>query len=207
MRSLLAAAVVVALSGLILARASRAEPPQPEEPRKVADIIAAVAKEPGRRSALASLRWYLEVNGQDAITVPAGSPLTTLGQWGDHHAELGAISGLGGCKPMPEKEKKAALALLEEFGDDLTPPLRAGALAQAGKAPQAVALFTEWATARLPAAGCPSEHPMYSHRRVGLLKTATACVETLDPKSPSLAKLKKLIDRAQSCAANNHAVG
>lgn len=208
MRSLAAAVAVVATAALLLlTRSSHAEPPRPEETRKLADVIAAVAKEKGKRPALASLRWYAEVNGVEQLSVPVGSTPTSLGQWGDNHAELGAIGALAACKPMDAAAKTAALALLKEFGDDLAPPLRAAALAEAGKPDDAVALFTQWGTSHLGDGPCPGEHPMYSHRRVGHVGAALACVETLAPKSPAVARLKKVLERAKACAANNHAVG
>lgn len=204
MRSALVFAFAVAFILLSLSRASHAEPPPPMETRDVKAVLEAIKKQqPKLRAQLASVRWYVEVEEGTSVQAPVGSPLTTLGAWSADGAPLAWESA---CQPLEAPRKKAALALLAEFGEALPTKMRGVALLEQGKADEAAAIFTRIIEGALPAKGCPSEHPMYSHQRVTSISLALKCVERAAPKKDR-AKLEELLRRAESCAANNHAVG
>lgn len=177
------------------------------ENRDVKQVIAALEKQKGRRADLAAVRYFAEVYGGTMISAPVGSPLDSLGAWSDNSALMSAESSLNGCKDLPPEKQKAASALLAEFGADLPVLLRAGAMAGEGKKKEAAALFVSTLESMAPpSTDCPSEHPMYSYRRVGRMKLIIECVKTIEPKR-DVTKLDELIKRANFCAANNHAVG
>jgi len=207
MRSALAAAAVAAFAVLTLARA-RAEPPPQMEPRELDPVIAALKKEPKLKTQLASVRFYAEVFGGKSLEAPVGSPLTTLGPWGDDGALLSSEAAIASrsCGPLPAAERKAAVALLGEYAAALSPSLRGYALLEQGKAADAEALFAKLIDDALPAGACPGEHPMYSHRRIALMTMARGCLERAAPGKDRSA-YEKRIERAKSCAANNRAVG
>jgi hypothetical protein len=156
---------------------------------------------------LATVRWYAEVSHGKTLQVPVGSGATVLGPWGDNGALLAAEAELGArdCAPLSEVTKKASSALLLEFGDSLALVLHAYALMQEGKAEPAAAQLTTFIEQQLPGA-CPSEHPMYSSRRVARMSTALRCLERAAP-ARDLSKQKRLLERATVCGFNNHAVG
>ena len=84
--------------------------------------------------------------------------------------------------------------------------LHAYALLQEGKGEAAAAAqLTGFIEAQLPGS-CPSEHPMYSSRRVSRMSTALRCLERAAPGRDH-GKLKLLLERATVCGFNNHAVG
>ena len=206
MRSLLAAVSVAVVAVLLLARSVLAEPPPPLEPRPLPVVIEALTSAKGRRGDLAAARFYAEVFGATSINVPVGSSNDTLGAWGDNEALMGAEAALNGCEPLPAEQQKKASALAREFGDALPPLLRAYTLAGEGKQKEAVELFVGAFEDALPSKACPGEHPMYSGRRVRRMSGMLACIKTLAPKR-DLKKLQRLLERAESCLANNHAVG
>lgn len=206
MRNLVVGVLVMAFAVLVLARSSRAEPPPAMEPRKVADVLAALKATKAPAPTLSAVRWFAEVAHGATVDAPIGSPLHTLGPWSDNGPLLDAENALGDCAPLKEADAKAAAALLAEFGAALPPALRGMALAQAGKVDEAAALYRETTLAMLPAGACPGEHPMYSHRRASRMQRQAACLERWQPKGDHAA-VKKAVERAKACAANNHAVG
>lgn len=206
MRSPVIAALVVVFSLAVLVRSSRAEPPPMTEPRSVKDVLAALKASKADAATLSSVRWYAEVTHETTLQAPVGSPMTTLGPWSDNGPALAAESALGNCAPLAEADAKAAAALLKEFGAALPPALRGVALAQAGKVDEAAALYREATLSMLPEGACPGEHPMYSHRRAGRMARQLSCLERWQPKGDHAA-VKKAVERAKQCAANNHAVG
>jgi hypothetical protein len=207
MRAPLVALVAAVLVVVGLVQSSRAEPPPAMEPRKVTDILAALKKTKAPPDILSSVRWYADVAHGETLQVPVGSSPQTLGAWSDNGALLASERASGTCEPLGAAESKAAQALATEFGTGLPASLRGVALADAGKATEAVKVFTELGRSMFPdEAGCPGEHPMYSHRRVERLSRVRACVQRWAPKADH-ASVEKLLERAKSCAANNHAVG
>ncbi len=210
MRSALAAAAAAVFVLLTLARANfaRAEPPPAMEPRKLAAIVEALKKDPKLKPQLASVRFYGEVFRGETVMAPIGSPLTTLGPWSDDGALLLSESAISAsaCGPLGAAEKKAAVALLGEYGAALAPSLRGYALLEQGKADDAATLFAKLIDDALSDGACPGEHPMYSHRRVAKMTMALRCLERAAP-AKSRAPQEKRIERARSCATNNHAVG
>lgn len=201
--SLLAAVATLLLAAALVARSSRAEPPPPSEARDIKKVIAALKAKPALKAELASVRWAAEVVGVTQVSAPVGSSLETLGPWGDNETLLGVETG---CAPLDEKQLAAAGALLKEYGDALPVLLRAHVLGQQGKPDEAAELFSRFVTTQLPPGECPGEHPMYSHRRTGRMSRALQCLERFAPKR-DLSKEKAALRRAESCAANNHAVG
>ncbi|MBL8923682.1 MAG: hypothetical protein JNJ54_32810 [Myxococcaceae bacterium] len=191
---------------LVLARSSHAEPPPAMEPRKAGEVLAALKSTKAPAATLSSVRWFLEVTHGTVVQAPMGSPPSTLGPWGDNGPLLEAERALGDCAPLGEADAKAALALLAEYGAALPPALRGVALAQSGKVDEAAALYRETTLSMLPAGACPGEHPMYSHRRASRMQRQAACLERWEPKADHAA-VKKAVERAKACAANNHAVG
>lgn len=206
MRSPAVAALVVVFSVAVLVRSSRAEPPPRMEPRNVKDVLAALKASKADAATVAPVRWYAEVTHATTLQAPVGSAMTTLGPWGDNGPALDAESALGDCAPLPEADAKAAAALLAEYGAALPPALRGVALAQAGKVAEAAALYREATLSMVPQGACPGEHPMYSHRRAGRMARQLLCLERWQPKGDHAA-VKKAVERAKQCAANNHAVG
>lgn len=199
--SLVAVFVLVAVS-----RVSRAEPPPPSEQRPVGPILEALVRSKAPPATLASVRWFVEVSHGTHLTVAKGSAPTSLGLWGDNGALLDAEAALGSCEPLARDDARKAIALYDTFKDALPPSLRAMALAEKGDPAGAAKLSGELIRGSLPADACPSEHPMYSHRRVGRLERLVACVKRWQPKADHAA-LEQVLQRARSCAANNHAVG
>lgn len=206
MRLVLAAVMAVAVGIALVANVGHAEPPPAMEQRPVEKVITALKAEKGRRSDLAAVRFSAEVLGAKTVAAPVGSSLTTLGPWGDNTALLSAEAALGTCAPMSADQQKKASALRKEFGDELPPLLRAWTLAGEGNKDEAVKLFTGAIEALRIQGECPSEHPMYSHRRTSRLSTMLSCVRTIDP-SRDTRELGKALDKANTCALNNHAVG
>ncbi|MFO0600685.1 MAG: hypothetical protein U0228_35580 [Myxococcaceae bacterium] len=206
MRSLFAALSVLAVSAALVARHVNAEPPPAMESRALTKIIPALEKAKGRRGDLAAVRFYADVFEGTELQAPIGSSLDTLGPWGDNGALQAAEGSLGSCAPLEPAKQQKANALLKEFGNDLPPFLRAYTLGGAGEKKQAADLFANEVQAMGSFGACPSEHPMYSHRRIGRMTIALACVKTFDPKRDVKA-LEKLLQKATDCAANNHAVG
>lgn len=206
MRNLFVGVVMVAVVVLVLARSSRAEPPPETEPRKVGDVLAALKATKAPPETLSAVRWYAEVTRGTVVEAPVGSPADTLGPWSDNGRLLDAERALGDCAPLQPADGKAAAALLAEYRGALPVALRGMALAQSGKVDEAAALYREATLSMLPAGACPSEHPMYSHRRAGRMQRQLSCLERWQPKADHAA-VKKAVERAKSCAANNHAVG
>lgn len=206
MRNLFVGVLVVVLSVLVLARSSRAEPPPPMEPRKVGEVLAALKATKAPATTVSAVRWFAEVSHGATVSAPVGSPAHTLGPWGDNGPLLEAERALGDCAPLNEADAKAAGALLAEYGAALPPALRGVALAQSGKVDEAAGLYRETTLAMLPAGACPGEHPMYSHRRASRMQRQAACLERWQPRGDHAA-VKKAVERAKACAANNHAVG
>lgn len=208
MRSALAAVITLLVAAALLARASRAEPPPPMEPRELGKIITALRARPALRPQLASARFAAEVFAVKTLEVPVGSPLETLGPWSDDGAMFAAEAGIGalGCGPLEPARRATASALLEEYGDALPALLRAYTLGQEGKASASAELFSGFIAQQLPKGPCPGEHPMYSFRRVGRLGLALQCLQRVAP-GRDVSKEKATLRRAEQCAANNHAVG
>lgn len=208
MRSLFVAFAVLGLAVALLSRSVFAEPPPAMEPRELSTIIAALKTKPALKTELASARFYGEVLGQRSLQAPIGSELVTMGPWGDNGALLGSEQEIGShqCAALTPTELTAASALLKEYGEALPPTLRAFTLGQQGKKSEAAALYVAFIDQQLPAGGCPSEHPMYSHRRTGRIGLALQCLKVFAPSRDVSAQERKL-KRAQDCAANNHAVG
>ncbi len=205
MKSLFGALVVLGLSIALLARA---EPPPAMERRELSKIIAALKTKPGAKAALASVRFYAEVLGAKELQAPVGSTLDTLGPWSDDGALLGAeqLIDRAACGPLAPAELKVASALLTEYGDVLSPTLRAYTLGQQGKTAEASDGFAAFIDAQTPGGGCPGEHPMYSYRRVARIGFALRCVKAFSP-ARDVSKLEKALKRAEQCAKNNTAVG
>lgn len=206
MRSLLAAVTAVLLSVVLLARSGFAEPPPPMEQRDIKKAIAALEKEKGRRSDLAVLRFAAEVLEETHVNSPVGSPLTTLGAWSDNETLLSVERSLGGCGAIDAEKEKKASALLKEFGTDLPLVPRAWTMGREGKKTEATTLLVDELKRYDLSKGCPGEHPMYSYRRIARLEVLISCVKTFDPKR-NAKPLQDLLEKAKSCAANNHAVG
>lgn len=207
MRAPLVAALVAVFSLVVLVRAGYAEPPPPMESRPVDEVLAALKASKADKATVSAVRWYAEVAHGTTLQAPVGSSKNTLGAWGDNGALMASESALNGCVPMEPAEAKAAAALLKEYGDALAPPLRGAALAQQGKVDDAAALYRSMVLTTLsPDGPCPGEHPMYSHRRIGRLQLLIACVKRWQPKADH-SRLEVQLQKAQSCAANNHAVG
>ena len=210
MRSALAAVALAVFVVLALTRANfaRAEPPPPMEQRELSKVVEALKGDAALKPQLAAVRFYGEVLGGTTIRAPVGSPLTTLGPWGDNEALLSAealIEGKG-CGPPGAAELKAAGALLTQFGPALSPALRGYTLLHQGKLDEAADIFGKLIDGALPEAGCPGEHPMYSGRRVARMTMALHCLERAAP-GKSRAAYEKRLEKARSCVKNNHAVG
>ncbi len=209
MRSALVAVAVAVFVVVTLARAglASAEPPPPMEEREIKKVIEALKKEPARKSSLASVRFYAEVLGGESVRAPVGSPLTTLGPWGDDGARLAAeaVIASSACGSRAGTQQKAALSLLTEYRQELAPSLRGFALLEQGKGEDAAKIFGAMIDGALPEAECPSEHPMYSHRRVAMITMALSCLERAAPGGNRSAFTRRL-EKARSCASNNHAV-
>lgn len=204
MRALLVSAVVVVM-GLLLVKVGHAEPPPPMEERPAGEVLKALEQAKAKPRTVAAVRWYVEVAHGKTISAPKGSEKTSLGAWSDNNALLAAESALGSCEPMKKDDAAAALALLAQYGDSLPTLLRGAALKEKGDAEAAAAAFLDEAQSSLPSTTCPSEHPMYSFRRVSRLTVMTRCLERWQAKEA--AEVKALLERAKQCAANNHAVG
>jgi len=202
----LVAAGLAALSLVALVRSSLAEPPPMMEPRPVAEVLAALEASKADAATMASVRWYVEVTRGAVLQAPVGSPKSTLGPWGENGALQAAEDDLRDCTPLAIPEAQAAIALHKEYKDALPPMLRGVALAHQGKLDDAAALYRATALASLPGNSCPSEHPMYSHRRIGRLQRLLSCLERWQPKA-NHAPVKKVLERARACAARNNSVG
>jgi hypothetical protein len=206
-RSWLGALAVAFLAVVIVGRSVWAEPPPAMEARDLAKVIDALKKSKGRRSDLASVRFYAEVFDGTTIRAPVGSAYDVLGPWSDNGALMDAEARLSGCAGLPPERQKAASALLKEYGTDLPVLLRAYTMAGEGQKKEATELFVAtFEASAIATKSCPSEHPMYSHRRVGRMQSILACVKTIDPQRDVKA-LEQAVERARFCAANNHAVG
>lgn len=206
MRIVLAAVMAVAVGVALVSTLSHAEPPPAMESRPIEKVIAALKTEKDRRADLAAVRFSAEVLGARTVSAPVGSALNRLGPWGDNSALLSAEAAMGSCAPMSADQQKKASALRKEFGDDLAPLLRAWTLAGEGNKDEAVKLFTASIEGLRINGECPSEHPMYSHRRTSRLSTMLSCIRTIDPARDTK-ELGKVLDKANACALNNHAVG
>lgn len=206
LRSALTAIAIVVFAGLVGARGSRAEPPGPTSWRPISEVLAALQAAKADVTTIASVRWYAEVTHGESLKVPVGSPPTTLGEWGENSALSSAEAELGDCAPLEGAEAKAAAGLLKTHGAALPPGLRGFALAQSGQVTEAAAIYRSMALGALPEGACPSEHPVDSNRRVGRINRLLSCLVRWQPKGDHSA-VKKVMERAASCAANNHAVG
>ena len=207
MRSWLVAAAVVAVFGVVLLRGvSRAEPPPAMESRPIAQVTDALKKTPALRSELATVRFAAEVFDEATVSAPIGSALTTLGPWSDNGPLLKLEGRLSPAELSPLK-KKAASALLKEFGASLPLSLRAFTLAQEGKKKESLATWLEFAKQQtITSATCPSEHPMYSARRASRLESVLTNAAPL-ASDAELAPVKKALERAKACWSTNMAVG
>lgn len=206
MRAPLVAGLVAVFSLVVLVRSSRAEPPPAMQPRQVAEVLAALKTAKADPTTVSGVRWYAEVLHRTELQAPVGSAKTVLGPWGENGPLLSAESALGDCAPAEPAEAKAIAALFKEYGDALSPGLRGYALAQSGRVDEAVALYRLSVLGMKVDGACPSEHPMYSHRRVGQMNRLLSCLKRWQPKS-DWKPIEKAIGQAQSCAVNNHAVG
>lgn len=202
--SFLVATGVAVVSVLLLVRSSHAEPPPQLETRDAKKVLEALQKDKRNPRVTAAVRWYVEVAHQETIDAPVGSEMTAVGAWGD--AELYAEGTLGSCAPLSAADAAAAAKVLADFPSAMPPLLKGYTLKQQGHLALAETIFSNEAKASLPAKGCPSEHPMYSHRRVSRLTLILECLKTWSPKGDHSTTVKA-IERAKSCAANNHAVG
>jgi hypothetical protein len=202
--SLLAACGLAIVSTALLVRSSHAEPPPQLETRDAKEVLKALLSSKADRTVVASVRWFVEVAHGEQLEAPVGGAMTEIGAWGDH--VLLAESTLGTCEPLSAADAATASKLLTEYGTALPPLLRGYALSQQRDLSRAQSLFTSEAKASLPSTSCPSEHPMYSHRRIDRLGLILGCLKRWSPKGNHSA-IEKLIERARSCAANNHAVG
>lgn len=155
---------------------------------------------------VSSVRWYAEVLRRAELRAPVGSPMTTLGPWGDNDVLLGAEAALGDCAPAGALEAKAVSALFKEYRDALPPGLRGYALAQAGRVAEAASLYRETTVAMIANGPCPSEHVMYAHRRVSRMTRMLSCLKRWQPQADEAA-VEKALERARTCAANNHSIG
>ena len=208
MRSLLVACAVLGLAVALLARSVSAGPPPAMEPREISKIVEALKKKPAAKSELAAVRFYGEVFAQKSMQAPIGRPMETLGPWGDNGALLGSENQIANrsCGALTAKELESASAILKEYGEAVPLTLRAFTLGQQGKKSEAAALFTSFIDKEKTAAECPSEHPMYSYRRSSRLSFALQCLKIFAPGKDVSAQ-QKTLERAESCATNNHAVG
>lgn len=206
MRTSLVAALVALFSLVVLVRSSRAEPPPAMESRQVSEVLAALKKAKADATTISAVRWYAEVLHETELQAPVGSAKTVLGPWGENGPLMAAEGGLGDCAPAEPADAKTIAALFKEYGDALSPGLRGYALAQAGRVDEAAAIYRQSVTAMKIDGPCPSEHPMYSGRRVGHMNRLLSCLKRWQPKT-DWKPIEKTIERAQSCAANNHAVG
>lgn len=200
------ASLVAVFVVVVLSRSSRAGPPPPSESRPVGPILEALVRSKADASTLATVRWFIEVPHGTHLTVAQGSAPTSLGLWGDNGALLDAEAALGSCEPLAPGDAKKAIALHDTFKDALPPSLRAVALAEKGDPLGAAKLSGELIRSSLTAEGCPSEHPMYSHRRVGRLERLVSCVKRWQPQADHAA-IERVLQRARRCALDNHAVG
>ncbi|MFT3711257.1 MAG: hypothetical protein QM817_26805 [Archangium sp.] len=205
-RSWLGAVAVAVFAVLMVGRSVFAEPPPAMEVRELPRVIDALKKAKGRRTDLAAVRFYAEVFGGTELRAPVGSSLETLGAWGDNEALTSAEGSLNGCPALEPEKQKIASALLKEYGNELPVLLRAYTIAGEGKKKDAADLFAQTLESISTGAKCPGEHPMYSYRRTGRMTLILACVKSLDPKR-DVKKLEKMIEQANFCAQNNHAVG
>lgn len=205
MRAPLLAALVAVFSLVVLVRSSRAEPPPAMESRPVADVLAALKKSNAGPTTISAVRWYAEVLHETTLQAPVGSAKTELGAWSENGPLQAAENALGDCAPAEAAEAKTIAALFKEYGAALSPGLRGYALAQAGRVDEAVALYRQ-SVLGLKVEACPSEHPMYSHRRVGQMNRLLSCLKRWQPEG-DWKPVEKAIERAKTCAANNHAVG
>ncbi|MBL8941112.1 MAG: hypothetical protein JNM69_41595 [Archangium sp.] len=206
MRASLVAGLVAVFSLLVLVRSSRAEPPPAMERRQVTEVLAALKKAKADPTTISGVRWYAEVLHETELLAPVGSVKTELGPWGENGPLMAAESGLGDCAPADPADAKVIAALFKEYGNALSPGLRGYALAQAGRVDEAAALYRQSVLTMKIEGPCPSEHPMYSGRRVGHMNRLLSCLKRWQPKA-DWKPVEKAIERAQACAANNHAVG
>lgn len=206
MRAPLTAAVIAVFSLVVLVRSSRAEPPPAMQSRPVAEVLDALKKSKADATTISAVRWYAEVLHESELQAPVGSAKTVLGPWGENGPLMDAENALGDCAPAEPAEAKAIAALFKEYGDALSPGLRGYALAQAGRVDDAAALYRQSVMALKLDGPCPSEHPMYSYRRVGKMNRLLSCLKRWQPKA-DWKPVEKDIERARTCAANNHAVG
>ena len=94
----------------------------------------------------------------------------------------------------------------KEFGTTLPEILRGYALASAGKPEDAVRVWRSFVQSEMTSMTCPSEHPMYSSRRVSRMSTGISCIEAVEPKA-ELSSLRALLNQAKRCVETNAAVG
>jgi hypothetical protein len=208
MRSLVFAAAVLGLSIAMLSRSVSAEPPPAQENRDLAKIVEVLKSKPALKRELASVRFYGEVLGQKSLMAPIGTPLETLGPWGDNNALLGSENLLASmqCGSLTAEQLTAATTIVKEFGEATPPTLRAYTLGQQGKKSEAATLFASFIDKELPAGACPGEHPQYSYRRIARISFALQCLKVFAP-SRDVSSQENRLKRAQTCAENNHAVG
>ena len=200
MRTLFAAVMAVAVGFTLVSSLSHAGPALPDEQRPIEKVIAALKTDKGSRAALATVRFGDEVLGAKTVPARFGSPMTTIGAWAD------ASALLVDCATMGVDQQKKASALRTEFGDDLPAVLTAWTIAGEGKKAEAVKLFTRAIENADIKGECPGEHPSSSYLRASRLSTMISCVRTIDPKHDT-GPLLKALERANTCARNNHAVG
>lgn len=203
MRNWVMAAAVLGVAGWTLVRVSHAGPPPPMERRELSKVLNALEKAKASPAEVATLRYARDVFGDTHVSAPVGSPLTTLGAWGQSSALASIEQHLSGCAPLTEAQRTAAVALLKQGG--LPEPVRAFTLGESGKADEAAAALSAWVLGLQPK-DCPREHPMYSYQRVGRMQLGVQCLHRFAPKL-DLHEVTQALERAQACAANNHAVG
>ncbi len=197
MRSLVAAFVVLGLAAALLARSVSAGPPMAMPARDLQEAIASFQKQPGAKTSLASARFLAEVFGARTLE---GQDQTGL---------FGAEAAISqrSCGALTPVERKAANALLKEFGDVLPVTLRAYTLGQLGKTKESADLFATFIDQQLPAGpDCPSEHPAVGGMRTWRMDLALQCVRVIAP-ARDVSKQVRQLERARKCVQTDNAVG
>lgn len=192
MRALLPALLAFATAPAL---AGPPPPPMPQEERPLGPIVQALSKNPGDRAGYAVARWYQDVQGIQAVSVPKTAPDTYVGT----PPEAGARA-IARCElPKSAEAKATAAKLLAEYGDALPLKLKAIALASGGKPGEAVKALVQMAEQTAPKGPCAPEHPSTTATRLKALDDTEACLRAFDPKA-DLAPVRTAKDRVQQCA-------
>lgn len=186
----------------LFATSSRAGARAPTVDVAIDELLAAAKKDKKYASAAAALTFLKEVQG--AKTVETYSSAEPHAHFALQQAE--AAIQKSSCAKLDAATLAKATKVLNDSGATLPLPLRAYTTAQQGNDAKALALFTEYANALLPAGECPSEHPDSGSERLRHLNFALQCLQSLAPKQDRT-KIEAIQTRAFGCSANNHAVG